>query len=63
LSESHLQNEIEKVSMFGKVAMEPTRKHEPHIADAQPTEAEGAEQSVELSIPTVTGTVSDGKRQ
>ena len=61
LSVSHLQDELEKVSTFGKVATEPTRKNETPTVNAQPTETEGEEQPVECSIPTVTGTVSGGK--
>ena len=63
LSPSHLQDEIEKVSTFGKVATELTMKNETPTVEAKPTAAEGGDQSVEFSIPTVTGTVSGGNRQ
>jgi len=63
LSPSHLQDEIEKVSAFGKVAMNRTMKNEPPTVEAKPAEAEGEAQPVEFSIPTVTGTVSGGNRQ
>ena len=61
LSPSHLQDEIEKVSMFGRVATEPTRKNETPTVEAKPAEAEGEEEPAEFSVPTVTGTVSGGK--
>ena len=56
LSPSHLQNEIEKVSVFVKVADQPTTEH------SEPGEPVGEEEPVEgqptlISVPTVTGTV------
>ena len=60
LSPSHLQDEIEKVSAFGRVATEPTMKNEKPVVEAKPTEAEGEEKPTEFSVPTVTGTVTGG---
>ena len=50
LSPSHLQDEIEKVSAFGKVGEQATAKKE------EPVEVPTGE----FSIPTVTGTVTGG---
>ena len=68
LSPSHLQDEIEKVSAFGKVGERSTAKKEESAEGAKPTEAAGEEQpanvpTAEFSVPTVTGTVTGGNRQ
>jgi integrase len=66
LSPSHLQNEVEKVAAFGKVADQQKGRKEltadlsepgEPVGDAQPVEG----QSTLISVPTVTGTVTGGK--
>lgn len=63
LSPSHLQDEIEKVSAFGKVADQQTGRNEPTAEQSEPGEPVGEEEPVEvqptlISVPTVTGTVT-----
>jgi integrase len=63
LSVSHLQDEIEKVSAFGKVAGRQAGKQGPTAERSGPRESVGEEEPVEgqptlISIPTVTGTVT-----
>ena len=63
LSVSHLQDEIEKVSAFGKVAGWQAGKNEPTAERSGTRESVGEEEPVEgqptlISIPTVTGTVT-----
>ena len=63
LSPSHLRDEIEKVSAFGKVADQQTERNEPTAKHSEPSEPVGEEepdkgQSTLISVPTVTGTVT-----
>lgn len=66
LSPSHLQNEVEKVAAFGKVATRQTARNEPAAERSEVGESVGDEESIEgqsshISIPTVTGTVTGGQ--
>ena len=63
LSPSHLQNEVEKVAAFGKVAEQQRGRKEPIAEYSEPGEPVGEEEPVEgqptvISVPTVTGTVT-----
>jgi len=63
LSPSHLQNEVEKVAAFGKVADRQTGRNEPTAEQSEAGEPVGEEEPVEgqptlISVPTVTGTVT-----
>ena len=66
LSPSHLQNEVEKVAAFGKVAEQQRGRKEPIAEYSEPGEPVGPvgeEEPVEgqptvISVPTVTGTVT-----
>jgi len=68
LSPSHLQDEIEKISAFGKVADQQAGRSEPRAAQSEPRESVGEEEPVEgqptlISVPTVTGTVTGGTQR
>ena len=63
LSPSHLQNEVEKVAAFGKVADRQTGRNEPTAEQSEAGEPVGEEEPIEgqstlISVPTVTGTVT-----
>ena len=63
LSPSHLQNEVEKVSAFGKVADRQVGRNEPTAEHLEIGKPVGEEEPVEgqptlISVPTVTGTVT-----
>ena len=67
LSPSHLQNEVEKVAAFGKVTVQQTGRSEPTAEHSESGEPVGEEEPVEgqstvISVPTVTGTVTDGNQ-
>ena len=63
LSVSHLQDEIEKVSAFGKLAGQQVGRKKPTAEQSEVREPVGEEEPVEgqptlISVPTVTGTVT-----
>lgn len=63
LSVSHLQDEIEKVSAFGKLADQQAGRKEPTVEQLEIREPVGEEKPAEgqptrISFPTVTGTVT-----
>ena len=67
LSPAHLQNEVEKVAAFGKVASQHAGRTEPTAEHSEPGESVGEEEPVEssstlISVPTVTGTVTGGSQ-
>ena len=68
LSVSHLQDEIEKVSAFGKVAGQQAGRNKPTAEQSEVREPVGEEEPVEgqptlISVPTVTGTVTGGTQR
>ncbi len=68
LSPSHLQNEVEKVAAFGKVADRQTGRNEPTAEHSEVGKPVGEEEPVEgqptlISVPTVTGTVTGATQQ
>jgi integrase len=58
LSPSHLQDEIEKVAAFGRMAVQPIEQSEPRAEDGEAGERGGEQGHTSvISIPTVTRTV------
>ena len=68
LSPSHLQNEVEKVAAFGRVADQQRGGNRPTAEHSEIGESVGDEEPVEgqptlISVPTVTGTVTGASQR